>query len=148
MDILTNYPVNISSSSFYNITNSFIASFDRFFIYEVISIYYASLEFLKSDANINKTIIYIHIKLFQSNWNNNFISVKYGVQRTFSLLVSTSRECLDQRQQELYFKELRHLDNHQEAKRWALAISSNYYTRSVKAAILFLSIFIISIGLK
>ena len=32
------------------------------------------------------------IKLFQSNWNNNFISVKYGVQRTFSLLVPISRE--------------------------------------------------------
>ena len=98
---------------------------------------------------LTKTWFFIaNIKLFQSNWNNNFISVKYGVQLTFSLLVSTSWECLDQRQQELYFKELRHLDNHQEAKRWALAISSNYYTRSVKAAILFLSIFIISILLK
>ena len=33
------------------------------------------------------------LQLFQSNWNNNFISAKYGVQRTFSLLVPTSREC-------------------------------------------------------
>ena len=88
------------------------------------------------------------LQSFWFNWINNNKNNKNGIQPTFSLLVPTSRECFDQRQQELYFKELRHLDHHQEAKRWALAISSNYYTRSVKVAIFIHINFIISIGLK
>ena len=88
------------------------------------------------------------IKLFQSNWNNIIWVQRNGVEWTFSPQIPTSRECLAINFASAVAEAISNVSIVETKEEFVIFIGSNYYIRSVKAAILFKIFYIISIGLK
>ena len=105
-------------------------------------------QFLKNWNDSHFDVCGNNLQLFQFNWN--YIKYMSTEMKSYgdSGLVPTSRECFSTYHLDCFHHRTCLHIHLSEVSLFNFYISSNYYTRSVKAAILFHSNFIISIGLK